>query len=135
MIGLLGERWRPGVTALQLLALTAVVRTFSSTSGEVFQALDRPQLTAYTETAHFALLVPALAVGPHWQGLEGAAAAVVLADAAVGVPVLAVIMRVLSVGLRELGAPCYGPPPDGRASLSPYLRGVNCSEGCPKASS
>jgi hypothetical protein len=77
----------------------------------------------------------ALAVGPHWQGLEGAAAAVVLADAAVGVPVLAVIMRVLSVGLRELGAPCYGPPPDGRASLSPYLRGVNCSEGCPKASS
>ncbi len=33
VIGLLGERWRPGVTALQLLALTGVVRTFSSTSG------------------------------------------------------------------------------------------------------
>jgi hypothetical protein len=47
--------------------------------------------------------VSALAVGAHWQGLEGAAAAVGLADAAVGVPVLEVIMRLLSVGLRELG--------------------------------
>jgi hypothetical protein len=54
-----------------LLALTGVVRTFSSTSGEVFQALDRPQLRVYTEITHFALLVPALAVGAHWQGLEG----------------------------------------------------------------
>ena len=102
VIGLLGERWRAAVTPLQLLALTGIVRTFSSAAGEVFQALHRPYLRVYAETAHVALLVPALIVGAKWHGLEGAAGAVVLADAAVGIPVVVVIMRLTGIELQEL---------------------------------
>jgi O-antigen/teichoic acid export membrane protein len=103
VVGLLGETWRPAVTALQILALNGVVRTFSATSGEVFQALHRPQLRVIGEGVHLALLVPALVIGSHWHGIEGAAAAVVLVNAAVGVPIVAVLMRLLGVGLAELG--------------------------------
>ena len=99
----LGERWEPGITALQILALNGIVRTFSTTSGEVFQALRRPQLQVYAEASHLALIVPALFVGAKWQGIEGAAAAVVLVNVAIGVPVLALLMRLLDVGVRELG--------------------------------
>ena len=47
--------------------------------------------------------MPAIAIGARWQGIEGAAAAVVLADAAVGIPVVILIMRLLDVGAGELG--------------------------------
>jgi O-antigen/teichoic acid export membrane protein len=103
VLGLLGETWRPAITALQILALNGIVRTFSATSGEVFQALHRPQLRVYAESAHLVLLVPALVIGARWQDVEGAAAAVVLVNVAIGVPVVALVMRLLGVGLRELG--------------------------------
>jgi O-antigen/teichoic acid export membrane protein len=133
VIGLLGERWEPGVTALQLLALIGIVRTFAASSGEVFQALDRPQLSVYTEIAHFALLVPALAIGAHWQGLEGAAAGVVVADAAVGLPVVAVIMRLLGVGLRELGGTVLRPAPCWACLAVALLAGRELFDGLPEA--
>jgi O-antigen/teichoic acid export membrane protein len=104
VIALLGETWQPAVTALQILALNGVVRTFSATSGEVFQALHRPQLRVIAETAHFVLVVPALIVAARWHGIEGAAAAVVLVNVAIGVPVVVGVMRLLGATARDLGA-------------------------------
>ena len=109
-----GRRWEPGIAALQILALNGIVRTFSTTSGEVFQALRRPQLQVYTEASHLALIVPALFVGAKWQGIEGAAAAVVLVNVAIGVPVArsphapARRQRAASSARRSRGRPSGG---------------------------
>jgi PST family polysaccharide transporter len=50
------------------------------------------------------LIVPALFLGAKWQGIEGAAAAVVLVNVAIGVPVLALLLRLLDVSVRQLGS-------------------------------
>ena len=97
----LGDNWRPAIVPLQILALNGIVRTFSATAGEVFQALHRPKLRVYSECAYLALIVPAVAVGAHWGGLEGAAAAVVLVNVVFGISLLAGIMRLLHVAARE----------------------------------
>jgi PST family polysaccharide transporter len=109
VVAVLGEKWRPGILALQILALNGIVRTFAATSGEVFQALHRPQLRVYAEAVHLTLIVPALVVGARLDGIEGAAAAVVLVNVATGVPVVLVVMRLLDVNLRELGAAIVRP--------------------------
>jgi O-antigen/teichoic acid export membrane protein len=102
VITFLGEDWRPAIVPLQILALNGIVRTFSATAGEVFQALHKPKLRVYSECAYLALIVPAVAVGAHWGGLEGAAVAVVLVNVAFGISLLAGIMRLLHVPAREL---------------------------------
>ena len=47
------------------------------------------------------LIVPAVAVGAHLGGLDGAAAAVLFVNAAFGIPLLAGMMRLLHVPVRE----------------------------------
>jgi O-antigen/teichoic acid export membrane protein len=131
VVGLLGETWAPAVTALQILTLNGVVRTFSATSGEVFQALHRPQLRVIAESAHLVLLVPALWIGARSEGIEGAAAAVVLVNAAIGIPVVAVVMRLLGVSLGELGRTILRPAV-GWAALAATLLAVRpLVEGLP----
>jgi O-antigen/teichoic acid export membrane protein len=102
VIALLGEKWRPAIVPLQILALNGILRTFSATSGEVFQALHRPQLRVYAEGTYLALIVPGLVVGAHWGGIAGAALGVVLVNVAFGIGLLAVIMRLLHVSPAEL---------------------------------
>jgi O-antigen/teichoic acid export membrane protein len=109
VLALLGEKWRAAIVPLQILALNGIVRTFSTTSGEVFQALRRPQYRVVVEVVHLILLVPALMIGARWQGIEGAAAAVVLVNALVGVPVVFVIVRLLGVTAGQLGAAILRP--------------------------
>jgi PST family polysaccharide transporter len=109
VLALLGEKWRDAIVPLQILALNGIVRTFSTTSGEVFQALRRPQYRVVVEVVHLILLVPALMIGARWQGIEGAAAAVVLVNALVGVPVVFVIVRLLGVTAGQLGAAILRP--------------------------
>jgi PST family polysaccharide transporter len=99
---LFGERWQPAVVVIQVLSLNGVVRTFSATSGEVFQALRRPHLRVVIEVAHLVLLLPALIVGTELDGIRGAAAGIVLVNLATGVPALAIVMRALGVTIRGL---------------------------------
>jgi lipopolysaccharide exporter len=101
VVTFLGDEWRPAIVPLQILALGSIVRAFAATSGELFQALQRPRLRVYVECAYLVLIVPAVALGAHWGGLEGAAAAVVFVNVAVGTSVLSGIMRLLDVGVRE----------------------------------
>lgn len=109
VVALLGERWRPAIVPLQILALNGVVKTFAATSGEVFQALHRPQIRVYVEVSHLVLVVPALVIGSHWQGIEGAAGAIVLVNLVTGIPAVYVITRLLDVRAGELAAAILGP--------------------------
>jgi O-antigen/teichoic acid export membrane protein len=102
VVTLLGNDWRPVIVPLQILALNGVLRTFSATSGEVFQALHRPHLRIYAESAYLALIVPGLLAGAYWRGIDGAAVAVVLVNVVFGISLLTVIMRLLDVDVGEL---------------------------------
>ena len=99
---LLGEGWEPAIRPLQLLALSGVVVSFSATSGEVFQALHRPQLRVAAEAINLALIVPALVLGAQSHGIVGAAAAVFAVRATVGTGLTAFMANLLGVGLPEL---------------------------------
>ena len=102
VVTLLGEEWRPVVVPLQILALNGVVGTFSATSGEVFQALHRPKLLVLAEATYLMLIVPALVLGVQWQGIAGAATAVVVVNGAFGIVLLASLVHLLGVQVREL---------------------------------
>jgi O-antigen/teichoic acid export membrane protein len=102
VVTLLGEKWRPVVVPLQILALNGILRTFSATAGEVFQALHRPKLRVYSECGYLALIVPGLVIGSHVGGLDGAAVGVVVVNIVFGVALLAAIMRLLEVSVGEL---------------------------------
>jgi PST family polysaccharide transporter len=99
-----GEKWKAAVLPLQILTLNGIVRTFSATSGEVFQALHRAHYRVYVEVAHLLLIVPALVVGAKVHGIAGVAGAVVFVNLVTGLPVLATLMRMLDVSLRDLAA-------------------------------
>jgi O-antigen/teichoic acid export membrane protein len=103
VLTLLGESWEPAIRPLQLLALSSVVASFSGTSSEVFQALHRPKLRVAGETVYLALIVPALVVGTHSDGIVGAAAAVLVVRGLVGIALVAFTLRLLGVRLQELG--------------------------------
>jgi O-antigen/teichoic acid export membrane protein len=102
VLTLLGESWEPAIRPLQLLALSSVVASFSGTSGEVFQALHRPKLRVAGEAIYLVLIIPALVVGAYWGGIVGAAAAVLAVRGAVGIGLVAFIVRLLAIRLQEL---------------------------------
>jgi lipopolysaccharide exporter len=99
---LLGDDWEPAIVPLQILALNGIVVTFAATTGEVFQALGRPKLRVASEVMYLVLLVPALVVGTHRYGIEGAAVAVTSVNAVLGFGLIAFVARLLGVELREL---------------------------------
>jgi O-antigen/teichoic acid export membrane protein len=100
--GLLGPRWMPAVVPLQILSLFAIVRTFSSTTGEVWLALGKPHLRLVWEIAHTALVVPALIVLTVAFGVKGKTLAMLGVDIATGVPAIVVTMVLLQFGTRRL---------------------------------
>lgn len=102
VVALLGEDWRPVIVPLQLLALSGVVGPFSATSGEVFQALHRPKLRVLAESTYLMLIVPGLVVGAHLYGIVGAAAAVLLVNSVFGIGLIASLVHLLGVQVREL---------------------------------
>ena len=101
VIGVLGEKWRLAVVPLQILAINGIVRTFSGTQHEVFQARLRPHYRSISSAAYLVLVVPALVIGASQWGLNGAAGAIVVSNAIVGVPVVVVMMRLLEVDVRQ----------------------------------
>jgi O-antigen/teichoic acid export membrane protein len=107
-----GHRWAPAVVPLQILTLNSMFKTFSATSGEVFQALHRAHYRVYVEVSHLILIVPALIIGAEVGRVSGVATAVVIVNLATGIPVVVVLMRLLQVSFRELveaiGRPALG---------------------------
>ncbi len=117
VVTLLGEDWRPAIVPIQLLAMKSVIGTFAATSGELFQALHRPQLRVVAEVAYLVLLVPALIVGARADGIDGAAAATLAVNGLLGSVLLVAMMRLLAVRTREL-AHAVLPPAVGWALMT-----------------
>jgi PST family polysaccharide transporter len=102
VVTLLGEKWRPVIVPLQILALGGLARAFSATSGEVFQAEGRPHRRLWIEGFRLVVMTPMIVVGAHVGEIEGVAAAVALSDALVAAPALLLVTRSLDVRARDL---------------------------------
>lgn len=102
VLGLLGERWRPVVTPLRILAIFALARSFTSPSGEVFKGVGKPHLVAAFGLPHLVLSVPALVLLVPRHGLDGAALAMVVPMAIIGAGMFAMSMRLLELTYADL---------------------------------
>jgi PST family polysaccharide transporter len=128
---MLGPSWKPAILPLQILTLNGILQTFSATSGELFQALNRAHYRVYVEIAHFVLVVPALIIGSQVRGITGVAAAVVLVNLATGLPVVVASMRLVQASPAELATWFYRPAigwavlTAGLAGTLPFVRDLS----------
>jgi O-antigen/teichoic acid export membrane protein len=77
-----GERWLPAVLPMQILAVGMLFRGFVILSGQLFDAVGSPSFTLRLNAVRLVTLVACLSVLAPAAGLEGAALAVLLANAA-----------------------------------------------------
>jgi O-antigen/teichoic acid export membrane protein len=102
VVGLFGERWKPAVAPLQILAVFGLIRAFAGTTAPVLQAAGKPQLVLLLNVWHLAVVCPALFILTPPFELKGAAFAVTLAAAASLVPAYWFALKVLELPLRRL---------------------------------
>ena len=102
VVGIFGARWAPAVPPLQLLAIFGLARSFTGTTGPVFQAAGRPQLVFYFNLLHLVALCGALFTLIPLAGVQGAAAAVTLAMTVAFVPAWRSALRILELPLPTL---------------------------------
>jgi lipopolysaccharide exporter len=109
VLGLLGERWAGAVTALRILAVYGLVKSFTAPSGDVFNGSGRPQVAMAVGLVEVLLLLGALLVLVPRQGVQGAATAMLLTVTLCGTLKLALAMRMVALRAGELAAalaPC-----------------------------
>jgi lipopolysaccharide exporter len=96
----LGQGWNSAVTTVQILAVLAMFYSLGNPLGSLLLAKGRVELGFYLNIWRVALFAAAIWMGVRW-GVEGVAAALVLATAFGMVPVGFWIRRLL-VGMRAL---------------------------------
>ena len=87
---LVGERWLDSVPAMRILAVAMLFRAMIVLTGQLLDAVGRPAETLRLNAVRFAALLVVLPPLAAWDGLRGAAQAVLLANA--GAAILAVRM-------------------------------------------
>ncbi|MGI9450704.1 MAG: oligosaccharide flippase family protein, partial [Geminicoccaceae bacterium] len=101
---LLGEDWLLAVPIIQMLAIAGFVALLSSCSHPVFLALNRPDLLAYLNGLQVTVLIPGVLIGTTGYGLLGASLAVVFAQLVTALADITIMLRLLKLRLRVLGA-------------------------------
>ncbi len=100
----LGDRWRPAIPVVELLALGGPAFSFARLEGWLYIALGRPWIGVAMSAVQLAVSAPAYLIGSHW-GVDGVAAAVVIAGYATLPLVLVVRCRLLEQRMRDQIAP------------------------------
>jgi PST family polysaccharide transporter/lipopolysaccharide exporter len=131
--GFLGEKWAAAVPIIQILAIWGLLRALGSTSGPLFQAVGRPDLSTKIQAGKVVLV--ALLIYPLAQrfGLAGVAAVVVLNSVVFSEPVVYYLaMETLDGSYRRLARTLLVP---GAASVAMGLAvlAVRESVGLPPA--
>jgi O-antigen/teichoic acid export membrane protein len=104
VIALLGEKWRPVIEPLQILAVYGLVKSMTAPAGEVFKGIGRPSVNFALGIANLAILVPALILLVPRYDLKGAAFAMLAATALAGSSKLWLSMRALDLSAVRLAA-------------------------------
>jgi len=75
----LGQKWAPILPLVQILVVSAFVRSFAALAGALFQACDRPDLDLKMNLPRFVAVVCLIWPMTAWRGLEGASWVVLIA--------------------------------------------------------
>jgi O-antigen/teichoic acid export membrane protein len=109
VLGLLGEKWRPAVTPLRILAIYGLLKPFGGVTAEALKGIGKPHVPLIVGVLYALVVAPTLFVLTPRYGLKGAALSMLIA-VAVALPAQIVpFMRAVGLSLGAL-ARSIGPP-------------------------
>ena len=91
---IIGAKWQPIIPLVQILVISAFIRSIAALAGALFQACDRPDLDFKMNLPRFFAVVGLIWPFTAWWGLEGACWVVVIA--------IATTMPVFFYGVHKL---------------------------------
>lgn len=104
----LGSRWKPATSIIQVLAWVGLIQSISFLTGAVYQSCNRSGLLLRVNAVAFAIDLASFVVGLHW-GVRGVAIAYALANTVLVTPIrLVVVSRLLGHRLRSLASELRG---------------------------
>lgn len=106
---LYGGKWAASASALQWLAILAVVRVACELAYDYLVALGRSRTTMWLQGGWLAALVVTLPIGAHFGGIQGVAIAHAGVAVFVALPAFALAVGKTGVHLRSLLAPMARP--------------------------
>lgn len=103
LIGFLyGSEWLPASAALRFLAIVVIARMLTALSFDILTSLGVTSATAWTNLGWAIALVPALIVGAHVGGIQGAAMAHAGVALVVAIPLTVLVLHRGGVSLRPV---------------------------------
>lgn len=105
----LGQRWEPAATPLQLLGLMMPVRMVGHSGTGVLSAIGKPHIETLNILISFVIMVPAFFVGTYYGGLVGATLTWVLVYPIVRLIQLRITLRPLGLKVRDYLGAMAGP--------------------------
>ncbi len=107
IVVVLGEKWRPAIPALQILAWVGLVQVGSVLTGTLLRAIGRVEILFRYTLASALLSIGAFAVGVHW-GIVGVAVGYAVVNTVLVPAYVALAGRAVGLRLRELGRAVSG---------------------------
>jgi O-antigen/teichoic acid export membrane protein len=101
---LLGNAWLGAETPVRILAVFSLARLIAGPAGELFKGVGRPHLTVIGALTFLGVAATSLAILVPRYGITGAATAMLLAGLTAGSVSTSILLRVLGLSARELGA-------------------------------
>lgn len=101
---LLGEKWAPTITCLQIMCVAGILRALDPFLNSVITTSGFVKRTALRRVIEFAILAVAVFIGVKW-GINGVSAAVTITSIIVMVLMINLIRRVSLIGWREYLTP------------------------------
>jgi PST family polysaccharide transporter len=99
---LYGERWAPSADALSFLAVFGLCRVLIDLSYDLMVAMGRSTRLLALQLMWFFLLIPAIVIGVHVDGIAGAGAAHVVVAGGAVLPAFLIALRHAGISLRPV---------------------------------
>jgi O-antigen/teichoic acid export membrane protein len=101
-----GAQWRPAASVVGLLAVMGAIRVLANLAQDFLTAVARTRVVLVLQLAWLGVLVPALIIGAHVDGIRGVGFAHSLTAAAIALPLLVIALpRASDVPVKKvLGA-------------------------------
>ncbi len=123
----MGEKWAPTITCLQIMSFAGVLRALDPFLNSVITTSGFVRYTASRRAIEFVILAAAVYLGIRW-GINGVSAAVAISSVMVMVLMIQLLRRVSLIGWREYFAPQW-PAIVSSAAMVLAMWGVNAALG------
>ena len=107
IVVVLGEKWRPAIRVLQILAWVGLVQVGSVLTSTLLRAIGRAEILFRYTLASAVFSIGAFAFGVHW-GIVGVAVGYAVVNTALVPAYVALAARAVGLPLRELGRAVSG---------------------------